>query len=390
MQTVRLTKGRNHRVYRGHPWIYKTELAAQYPYSPGELVRVLDHNNRFVGIGYYNSNSQIAVRIMSFHDEEINYDWIKKKIIKAYQYRSSVVSNTDAYRLIYGEADQIPGLIVDRFGDYLVLQSLTYGIEKLKPLIVEALMEVIKPRGIYERSDVPVRTKEGLPLATGLLAGEVPELVVINENGFKFSVNIKEGHKTGYFLDQRENRLALKPFFHGKKVLDCFCHTGAFSVYAAGFGAKEVIGVDISSEAITRAQENAVLNGFQDKIFFIEANCFDYLRELEKNRANFDIVILDPPAFTKSKEALPGAIRGYKEINLRALKLLNEGGILVTSSCSYHLTEDLFWNVISEAAFDAKKRVRIIEARRQAKDHPMLLSSPETYYLKFFILQVIS
>lgn len=387
---MRLLGGKPHRVLGGHPWIYKTELEQQYPYPPGELVRVFDHKNRFIGIGYYNPNSQIAVRIMSFVDEDINYQWFKNKIEKAKQYRSLVVSDTDAYRLIYGEADQIPGLIVDCFGDYLVLQSLTYGIERLKPLIVEALMEVVKPKGIYERSDVPVREKEGLPLVTGLLAGEVPELVIIKENGFRFSVNIKEGHKTGYFLDQRENRLALKPFVVGKSVLDCFCHTGAFSIYAAGFGAREVTGVDISSEAIARAQENAALNGYSNKIYFFEANCFDYLRELEKEKAKFDVVILDPPAFTKSKAALEGAIRGYKEINLRALKLLNDGGFLITSSCSYHLTEDLFWDVLYDAAYDAKKRVRIIEARRQAKDHPMLLSSPETYYLKYFILQVIS
>jgi len=390
MQTVRLIHGKHHRVLEGHPWVYKTELEQQYALPPGEMVRVVDYKNRFLGVGYYNSNSQIAVRLMSFNEEEINYDWLKNKIERANLYRQRVVANTDSYRLIYGEADQIPGLIVDRFGDYLVLQSLTFGIEKLKPLIVEALMEVIKPKGIYERSDVQVREKEGLPLVTGLLAGEVPELVIINENGFKFSVNIKEGHKTGYFLDQRENRLALKPFVSGKTVLDCFCHTGAFSVYAAGFGAREVIGVDISAEAITRAQENAVLNGFNDRIYFIEANCFDYLRELEREKAKFDVVILDPPAFTKSKKALEGALRGYKEINLRALKLLKEDGILVTSSCSYHLTEELFWEVIADAALDAKKRVRIIEARRQAKDHPMLLSSPETYYLKYFILQVIS
>lgn len=390
MQTVRLIHGKHHRVLEGHPWVYKTELEQQYALPPGEMVRVVDYKNRFLGVGYYNSNSQIAVRLMSFNEEEINYDWLKNKIERANLYRQRVVANTDSYRLIYGEADQIPGLIVDRFGDYLVLQSLTFGIEKLKPLIVEALMEVIKPQGIYERSDVQVREKEGLPLVTGLLAGEVPELVIINENGFKFSVNIKEGHKTGYFLDQRENRLALKPFVSGKTVLDCFCHTGAFSVYAAGFGAREVIGVDISAEAIIRAQENAVLNGFNDRIYFIEANCFDYLRELEREKAKFDVVILDPPAFTKSKKALEGALRGYKEINLRALKLLKEDGILVTSSCSYHLTEELFWEVIADAALDAKKRVRIIEARRQAKDHPMLLSSPETYYLKYFILQVIS
>ena len=390
MQTVRLIHGKHHRVLEGHPWVYKTELEQQYALPPGEMVRVVDYKNRFLGVGYYNSNSQIAVRLMSFNEEEINYDWLKNKIERANLYRQRVVANTDSYRLIYGEADQIPGLIVDRFGDYLVLQSLTFGIEKLKPLIVEALMEVIKPKGIYERSDVQVREKEGLPLVTGLLAGEVPELVIINENGFKFSVNIKEGHKTGYFLDQRENRLALKPFVSGKTVLDCFCHTGAFSVYAAGFGAREVIGVDISAEAIIRAQENAVLNGFNDRIYFIEANCFDYLRELEREKAKFDVVILDPPAFTKSKKALEGALRGYKEINLRALKLLKEDGILVTSSCSYHLTEELFWEVIADAALDAKKRVRIIEARRQAKDHPMLLSSPETYYLKYFILQVIS
>lgn len=353
-------------------------------------MEVLDSRGRFLGKGFINPASQIMVRIMTRdRDEEIDRDFFRKRIKSAWEYRKKVVQNSNACRVVFAEADFLPALVVDKFGDYLVLQTLALGIDVHKETIAGLLRELIEPAGIYERNDVHVRELEGLPLKSGFMGGEFNTLVEIKENGNVFEVDLAGGQKTGYFLDQRENRMALEHLSRAARVLDCFCHTGTFSVYAAVFGAAEVIGIDISAAALEAARRNAARNAVAHLCGFREANSFDELRSMEKSGEKFDVVILDPPAFTKSKKALEGAVRGYKEINLRALKILRPGGFLLTCSCSFHMSEGLFMEVINDAALDAGKSVRVVEVRRQARDHPMLLASPETYYLKCVILQVL-
>lgn len=387
--TVKLARGRQPRVAGGHPWVYGTEAGEiEGDFHPGDIVEVTDSRGRFLGRGYINPASQILVRIMTRNrDEEINRDFFLRRIEAAWRYRKKVAGNTDAFRVVFSEADFLPALVVDKFGGFLVIQTLALGMEVRKETIVSVLREVVAPDGIYERNDAPVRELEGLPLQTGFIGDEFGTTVEIVENGLRFEVELAGGQKTGYFLDQRENRLVLENFCPGARVLDCFCHTGAFSVYAARFGAREVLGVDISGPALEAAARNAARNGFAGVCRFREANGFDELRALERAGEKFDLVILDPPAFTKSKKALEGAIRGYKEINLRAFKILRPGGFLVTCSCSYHMSEGLFLEVINSAALDSGRTVRLVEVRRQARDHPMLLASPETHYLKCVILQ---
>lgn len=390
MAVVKLTRRRYHRVLLGHPWVYRTEVEdIQGDFNPGDVVEVVDYRGRFVGRGYINPASQIIVRLLTREKgEKIDREFFRRRLMAALEYRRRVVRHTNACRLVFAEADFLPALIVDRFGDYLSVQTLALGIDVHKDTIVELLDELLNPAGIYERNDVPVRELEGLPLVTGFLKGPFNPLVEIEENGLRFLVDLAGGQKTGYFLDQRENRLALEGLAGGARVLDCFCHTGTFSVYAARFGAREVLGIDVAGDALEMARENAARNGFGQVCTFREGNAFDELRAMDRAGERFDLIILDPPAFTKSKEALEGAIRGYKEINLRAMKLLPSGGFLVTCSCSYHMTEDLFLEVLLDAARDVGRQLRLVEMRRQAKDHPMLLASPETYYLKCFVLQV--
>ncbi|MFZ5643374.1 MAG: class I SAM-dependent rRNA methyltransferase [Bacillota bacterium] len=389
--TVKLDRGRHKRVAGGHPWVYRTEVSdIEGSYTPGDIVEVVDFRGRFIGKGYINPLSQIFVRIMTrSRDEEINRDFLYRRIKSAWEYRKKTIRNTNAFRVIFSEADFLPALVVDKFGEYLVVQTLALGIDKYKDTIVEILRELISPAGIYERNDVSVRELEGLPLQAGFIGEEFNTVVEIKENGRLFEVDLAGGQKTGYFLDQRENRMALESLSKGARVLDCFCHTGTFSVYAAGFGAKEVLGIDISAPALEMAAKNSERNGFGHLCNFREGNSFDELRAMEKSGEKFDLVILDPPAFTKSKKAIEGAIRGYKEINLRGMKILNHGGFLVTCSCSFHMSEGLFMEVINDAARDAGRPVRLVEVRRQARDHPMLLGSPETYYLKCLIMQVL-
>ncbi|MHB8156357.1 MAG: class I SAM-dependent rRNA methyltransferase, partial [Desulfocucumaceae bacterium] len=312
-----------------------------------------------------------------------------KRITRAWDYRKRVVHNTSACRVVFSEADFLPALVVDKFGDYLAVQTLALGMDRYKETIVEILRELISPAGIYERNDVSVRELEGLPMQTGFIGDTFDTVVEITENGHRFEVDLAGGQKTGYFLDQRENRMALEHLCSGARVLDCFCHTGTFSVYAASFGAREVLGIDISGEALEMAAKNAARNNVSHLCGFREGNSFDELRAMDRAGDKFDLVILDPPAFTKSKKALAGAVRGYKEINLRAMKILHRGGFLLTCSCSYHMSEGLFMEVLNDAALDAGRQVRVVEVRRQAKDHPMLAASPETYYLKCVILQVL-
>ena len=388
MATVTLRKTRETRVRGGHPWIYSSEIEkVEGAFENGDIVVVKDFRGKFIGRGFYNPLSQISLRILTRNDEPCDRDFFAKRIREAWDYRK-LMCDPDSCRLIYSESDFLPGLVVDKYNDVLVLQSLSLGIDRIKDMIADLLMEIVQPRGIWERSDVPVRRLEGMEQTTGLLRGEVPDLVEMKENGIIFGVDVKNGQKTGFFLDQKENRAAIKPYCKDAKVLDCFCHNGSFSLHAASFGAKDVLGVDISEEALVVARENAARNGLTN-VRFEAHNCFDLLRELTDANEKFDLVILDPPAFTKNKAALQSALRGYKEINLRGLKLVRPGGFLVTCSCSQHVLTDMFQDMINQAARDAKKRIRLVEYRTQGLDHPLLPQSIETKYLKTMILQVM-
>lgn len=386
---VILKRGGTHRAEEGHPWIFQSEIDyINGEFEPGDIVDVYSSRYNYIGRGFINPQSQIIVRILTREPEMIDYQFFKKRILTAWQYRLQFFSESDYCRLVYGEADFLPGLIIDRFGDIFVLQTLALGIDVHKQTIIDVLEELFSPVGIYERNDVPVRKLEGLPLTTGYLKGDFPTVITVKENGFLFEADVAHGQKTGFFYDQRENRAFLQKLVPGKTVLDCFCHTGSFAVHAAGYGASEVTSVDISAEAVELAKQNVRLNGVEDRCRFVVANAFDYLRTISDEGQNFDVVILDPPAFTKSRRSIDGAIRGYKEINLRGMKLVRPGGFLVTCSCSFHMDRDLFREVVLAAACDAGRTIREVEYRTQAKDHPILPASPETYYLKFLVLQV--
>ena len=388
MATVTLRKTRETRFRGGHPWIYASEIEkVEGAFENGDIVDVCDFRGKFLGRGFYNPLSQISLRVLTRNDEPCDRAFFERRVRDAWEYRK-LLCDPMSCRLIYSESDFLPGLVVDKFADVLVLQSLSLGIERIKDMLCDILMDVVRPAGIWERSDVPVRRLEGLEQTTGLLRGEVPDVVEIQENGIRFLVDVKRGQKTGFFLDQKQNRAAIAPLCAGARVLDCFCHNGSFSLHAAKYGAASVLGVDISEEALEVARQNAKLNGF-DNVTFETHNCFDLLRELTDAGEHYDLVILDPPAFTKNKAAVQSALRGYKEINLRGLKLTRPGGFLVTCSCSQHVLPEMFQDVICQAARDAKKRIRLVEYRTQGYDHPILPQSIETKYLKTMILQVI-
>ncbi len=388
MATVTLRKTRETRVRGGHPWIYASEIEkVDGAFENGDIVDVADFRGKFIGRGFYNPQSQISLRILTRNDEPCDRGFFARRIQDAWDYRK-LLCDPMSCRLIYSESDFLPGLVVDKFADVLVLQSLSLGIERIKGMLCDLLMEIVQPSGIWERSDVPVRRLEGLEQTTGLLRGEVPDEVDMVENGIHFLVDVKHGQKTGFFLDQKQNRAALEPLCRDARVLDCFCHNGSFALHAAKYGASSVLGVDISEEALAVARRNAEINGF-DNVTFEAHNCFDLLRDLTDAGEKFDLVILDPPAFTKNKAAVQSAIRGYKEINLRGLKLVRPGGFLVTCSCSQHVLPEMFQEVINQAARDAKKRIRLVEFRTQGYDHPILPQSVETKYLKTMIIQVM-
>jgi 23S rRNA (cytosine1962-C5)-methyltransferase len=389
MTKIILKKGEEQRIQLGHPWIFNNEVKSiQGSFQPADIVDVFDFRERFLGRGYINPESKILVRLLTREQEEINRDFFRKRIIQAWEYRKKLV-DTSSCRVIFGEADFLPALIVDKFSDYLSLQTLSLGIEKYKDMIVELLDEILEPKGIYERNDVQIREKEGLKQQKGFIKGPFDTTVEIMENEVKMLVDIENGQKTGYFLDQRENRAALKPFVKDAKVLDTFTHTGGFALHAAYYGASEVTAVDISGHAIEYVKRNAELNGLQHKIKGVVGNVFDVLKEYQTANEQFDVVILDPPAFCKTKAAVEGAYRGYKDINLRGMKILKPGGFLVTCSCSHYMYPGLFMEMIQDAARDAKRMVRQVEFRTQAKDHPVLYGSDESMYLKCVILQVV-
>jgi len=385
MDSIIVTKRGADRIRRGHLWIYSSDVADTNDAAGGSIVRVQDEHRSFIGQAFYSDSSQIVLRFLTTADEAIDREWWRKRIRSAAA-RRQVGQDTNAYRLIYSEGDLLPSIILDRYGDVLVLQTLSQGSEAIKSLLAELLIEEFSPRAIIERNDVRVRQHEGLELLTGTLYGESPGEFEILQDGLRFLVSPLSGQKTGSFLDQRENRRAARAVAHGR-ALDCFTFNGSFALQLAGV-CDHVIGIDISADAVTAAARNAQLNDVANTEFR-EANVFDALREMEIGGERFDTIVLDPPAFAKNRASIAPAARGYKEINLRAIKLLKPGGVLVTCTCSYHMSEEMFLKLIAEAANDAHRRVQLIEKRTQASDHPILFGVPETHYLKCVIARVV-
>jgi 23S rRNA (cytosine1962-C5)-methyltransferase len=389
MAKIFLRKKISSRIADGHPWIFGNEIGDEDGnYEPGDIVDVFSSNGSFVGRGYINPASQIKVRLLTRNQQEqINDEFFLNRITKAWNYRKKL-GYIENCRLIFGEADELPALIIDKFNDYLVIQTLSLGIERWKDAIVKALQTVFSPKGIYERNDVPVRELEGMKQQKGFLTEPFNTEIIIKENGLKFHVDIENGQKTGYFLDQQDNRRAISQVVEGADVLEAFCYTGTFSMHAAKYGAKSVLGLDISDFAIQTARRNAELNGYEDICKFQHVNAFDVLKQWVKEGKRYDTVILDPPAFTKSRENIQKAVTGYKEINLRGMKLLKPGGFLVTASCTNLVPPELFLKTIEMAAKDARKTIRQVSWQTQAADHPILWNVPNTQYLKFLIVEV--
>ncbi len=391
---VKLKKGQGRTLKSGGMWVFDNEIdSITGEFENGDIVEIVDFDDYFMGSGFINMNSKIRVRIMSrVKHQEINRDFLRERIEAAWEYRKRNV-DTGCCRIIFGEADFLPGLVIDKFSDVLVVQSLALGIDRLKPVILELLKDIllkdgIAIRGIYERSDAKVRSNEGMERMKGFIGDTFDTKVRITENGINYIVDVEEGQKTGFFLDQKYNREAIKKLCRGAEVLDCFTHTGSFALNAGIAGAKSVLGVDASQPGIRQAEENAVLNGLQDIVHFQCADVFELLPELERQNRKFDVIILDPPAFTKSRNSIKNAIKGYREINIRAMKLLKNGGYLATCSCSHFMTPELFADTIGQAARNVRKRLRQVEYRTQAPDHPILWAAEESYYLKFFIFQL--
>jgi 23S rRNA (cytosine1962-C5)-methyltransferase len=388
MNTVRVNKKGADRVRNGHLWIYRSDLV-DVDAAGGSVVSVKDERGNFIGQALFSDSSQIALRFLTLSNEEIDRAWWQRRIREAAD-RRNIPPDTNAYRLIYSEGDLLPSLIVDRYTDVFVMQTLSQGTDALKSLLSEILIEEFNPRAVIERNDARVRELEGLPLISATVYGDPPAELEILQHGLRFQVEPLAGQKTGSFLDQRENRLAARAAAATttkQRALDCFTFNGAFALHLATV-CENVIGIDISADAVAAARKNAALNEL-DNVEFREANVFDALRELEAGGERFDVIVLDPPAFAKNRASLKAAIRGYKEINLRALKLLHAGGVLITCTCSYHVSEELFLEIVNQAAIDARRRVQVIEKRMQAADHPVLLGMPETYYLKCVIARVI-
>jgi 23S rRNA (cytosine1962-C5)-methyltransferase len=378
------------RARGGHLWIYRSDVTQRPEVESGAVVRVVDERGRFVAWAHYGRETEITLRLLTRDDVTVERDFWRARLRAAHEWRRRVVADTDAYRLVHAEGDLLPGLIIDRYGDCLVLQTLTRGMDALKTLWVELLLEEFAPRLIIERNDAKVRQLEGLPLINSVLyqadAANATGELIVTENDLKFAVDLLAGQKTGAFLDQRENRRAARRYARGRG-LDCFSFHGSFALHLAQ-GCEHVTALDISEPAISRAARNAALNNLTN-IEFATANVFDKLRDYDDAGARFDTIVLDPPAFAKNRAAVGAALRGYKEINLRALRLLSPGGLLITCSCSYHVGEELFLEMLLEAARDAGRQVQIVEKRTQSRDHPILLTVPETYYLKCVVLRVV-
>lgn len=392
---VTLKKGEGRTLKAGGAWVYDNEIdSIMGSFENGDIVTVHDFDGYFLGYGFINTKSKITVRILSRKKDTVIDDaFLEERVQAAWDYRKQVI-DTGSCRLIFGEADFLPGIVVDKFADVLVVESLALGIDKLKQQILDAIKRVlakdgITVRGIYERSDAKVREQEGMERYKGFIGEPFDTRVEIVENGVKYIVDVEDGQKTGFFLDQKKNRAAMHSVCKGKRVLDCFTHTGSFALNAGIAGATEVMGVDASELGVEQARENARLNGLEDKVSFVCADVFDFLPALEEKGEKFDVVILDPPAFTKSRNSIKNAVKGYREINVRGMKLVKDGGFLATCSCSHFMDPELFHKTIMEAARGAHKRLRQVEFRTQAPDHPILWAADSSYYLKFYIFQVV-
>jgi 23S rRNA (cytosine1962-C5)-methyltransferase len=388
MKRVVLKRKISNRVLNGHPWVFNNEInLMDDSIIAGDIVEVVSHDQKFIGYGYINPNSVIPVRIISREKtDKIDNAFFLKKIKAAWEYRKKI-GYTENCRLVFGEADGLPQLIIDKFNDYFVIQTLAFGIDVWKDAIVDALNELFSPKGIYERNDVPIRELEGMQQKKGFLSEPFETKIMINENGLKFMVDIEKGQKTGYFLDQQDNRRAIQHIVKGADVLGAFCYTGTFEIHAAHYGAKHVLGLDISESAVQQSIENAALNGLTN-CSFQAINAFDALKQWTKEEKRWDVVMLDPPSFTKTRENIQKAISGYKEINLRGMKLLKPGGFLVTSSCTNLVQPDLFYQIIEMAAKDARRSLRQVVFQAQSPDHPIIRGLENTNYLKFLIVQV--
>ena len=393
MKSIFLNKNISRRVEAGHPWIFGNEVnrgkALDSAARAGEIVDVYTHDKKFIGRGYINPQSQIMVRLLTRDKhEQIDEAFFFNRIQKAWAYRQTL-GYIENCRLVFGEADDLPQLIIDKFNDYFVIQTLAFGIDVWKPAIVKAIEQLFSPKGIYERNDVPVRELEGMEQQKGFLSAPFDTNIIINENGIKFHVDIANGQKTGYFLDQQDNRRAIQHIVKGADILGAFCYTGSFEISAAHYGARSVLGLDISEKAIALCEQNASLNGLDAVCTFQCLNAFDVLKGWAKDGKQWDVVMLDPPSFTKSRATIDKAVAGYKEINLRGMKLVKPGGFLVTSSCTNLVKPELFLDIIQMAATDAKRRIRQVVFNSQSADHPIIREQENTHYLKFLIVQVM-
>ena len=388
MTKVYLNRKINQRIALGHPWIYNNEVdRIAGPVEPGDIVEVYFFDGQLAGRGYINPASQIIIRLLTRKREDITAGFFHQKIQEAWDYRKHL-GYTENCRLVFGEADGLPALIIDKFNDYFVMQTLSLGIEIWKDAIVAALKSIFNPKGIYERNDVPVRELEGLTQQKGFLTDPFPTEIIITENDLQFYVNIETGQKTGYFLDQQDNRRAIQNIVKGADVLGAFTYTGTFEIHAAHYGAKSVLGIDISESAVEQANKNAALNKLDHIVKFEAMNAFDVLKNWGKQGRKYDVVMLDPPAFTKSRNNIDKAVTGYKEINLRGMQLIRNGGFLVSSSCTNLVSPELFLDTIEMAARDAKKRIRQVTFQSQSSDHPIIWGMENTHYLKFLIVEV--
>ena len=390
MSKVYLKKRISPRVVQGHPWIFNNEVEkTEGSPAGGDIVAVFTHDEKFIGKGYINPKSQILVRILTRDKSiEINDQFFLDRISACWEYRKKL-GYSENCRLVFGEADELPQLIIDKFNDYFVIQTLALGMDAWKPAIVKAINAIFQPKGIYERNDVPVRELEGLSQQKGFLSPPFDPRIIIRENGIQFHVDLENGQKTGYFLDQQDNRRAIRHIVKDAEVLGAFTYTGTFEIHAAHYGAKSVLGIDISENAVQQANRNAALNGLENKCKFEMANAFDALKQWSKEGRNYDVVMLDPPAFTKSRETIQKAITGYKEINLRGMKLVRPGGFLVTSSCTNLVNAEMFLEIIAMAAKDARRKIRQVVFQAQSSDHPIIWNLENTQYLKFLIIQVM-
>ena len=390
MTKVILNKKISRRVENGHPWIFANEVnTVEGDATGGGIAEVFTHDKKFIGRGYINPQSQILVRLLTRDRSEIiDEAFFYKRLQEAWEYRQRL-GYTENCRLVFGEADYLPALIIDKFNDHFVIQTLALGIDRWKPAIVDALERIFRPKGIYERNDVPVRELEGLPQQKGFLSAPFDTRIIIRENGLQMQVDLENGQKTGYFLDQHDNRRAIRHIVKGADVLGAFCYTGSFETHAGYYGAKSVLGLDISENAVGQARQNAELNGLSDVCRYEAVNAFDALKQWSREGRQYDVVMLDPPAFTKSRETIQKAITGYKEINLRGMKLVKKGGFLVTSSCTNLVQPEMFMETIQMAARDARRKLRQVTFQAQASDHPIIEGWENTNYLKFLIVQVL-